>query len=142
MAMFRRSRLHRFRRLILVSLALGAVVAAVLLALPWFDALITPRMLRNAALAVLIALEVTYVGASVALCCGAAICGVLLWLAHRTRATGGHPRADCCCASLPRSPSDWPSWWSGWVKLGPRLPVNLLTWRHYRRRPNCPPGAG
>ena len=98
MAMFLRSRLHRFRRLILVSLTLGGLVAAVLLALAWAG----PRIQQKATLGVLIAMEITYVGASAVLGCGAAISGVRLWWAHRTRTNWRGPARGLllCVSSL------------------------------------------
>ncbi len=102
MVMFLRSRLHRFRRLIPVSLILVGFVAAVLLALGWAGVRIAPRMRQQTTLAVLIALEITYVGASAVLGCGAVISGVLLWRAHHTRTNRRGPARGLllCVSSL------------------------------------------
>ncbi len=122
MILFSRSSALRFCRLISASLALGALVAAMLFALPWFDAFITPAVLRKATLAFLIGLDITYVAGLGALPAGAMVFSAMLWrawwrkregnagageLSRRTfaerKATMGHPAARgllLCVSSL------------------------------------------
>jgi hypothetical protein len=88
MVLFSRSSGRRLCGLISASLVLGALVAAVLFALPWLGVIITPMILRKATLAFLIGLEITYVAALVVLVAGTIVFSAVLWRACRREREG------------------------------------------------------
>ncbi len=74
----------RLGGLIAVSLVSGALIAAVLVALPWLAVMITPTIRRKATLGFLIGLEIVYVLALAALPAGTMLFSTMLWRARRS----------------------------------------------------------